>query len=113
VVTTVFLAEPDANELCDLIQTHQNPAEATQPCLEVLDDLLGKLIWLRQVIEVSEALVFEPEDIEARLVARGQLLIGELALATFRVLVRIPSCFALVSVFRIIAIDEVGKVLKA
>jgi len=66
-------------ELCDFIQPCQNLTEAIQSRFQVFDDLLGKIVRLWQVIEVREALVLKPEDIEACLVARGQLLVGELA----------------------------------
>src|SRR6266404_6250860 len=61
----------------------------------------------------TEESVREREDIEARLVARGQLLVIEFAPTALWVLVRIPGCPALVPVLWIVTIDEVGWVLKA
>jgi hypothetical protein len=103
------------NFIADLgrrLQTDKHLPEAVESSFEVFNDLLCQIVRLWQVIEVCEALVFKPEDVEARLVARGQLLVSELAPATFRVLFGIPSCFALLSVLRIVTIDEVSKVLK-
>jgi len=44
--------------LRDLVQTGQNLAETVQSRFEVLDDFLGKVIRLWQVIEVSKTFVF-------------------------------------------------------
>jgi hypothetical protein len=43
-------------------------------------------IRFRKVVEIGEALVLEPEDVEVRLVARDEFVIRELAPAAFRIL---------------------------
>ena len=40
-------------------------AKAIKPSFQILDDLLGELVRFRQVIQIDQALVLEPEDIEA------------------------------------------------
>lgn len=43
--------------------------EALQCALEVFDDVVGEFGGRREVVEVSEGLVLDPEDIKACLVA--------------------------------------------
>ena len=86
--------------LSRLRESGEHLAEAIESSFEVFDNFLSEIIRFWQVVEVGEALVLEPEDIEAGLVARDKLVIAEFAPAAFRVLVSIPSRFALVAVLR-------------
>ena len=65
----------------------------------MLNDLLLQHLRRRQVIQVVQAVVFQPEDVETGLITRQQLVIAKelkaLCLAAF------------VPVFRVVALDEV------
>lgn len=37
--------------------------KASQPGFQVLNNLLGQLIWVGEIVEVGEGVVMEPEDI--------------------------------------------------
>lgn len=56
-------------------QPREHLAEAGKARFQVLDDLLGQLVRFGQVVQVGEALVLEPEQIEAGLVAGDQLVV--------------------------------------
>ena len=73
--------------------------------LEVLDDLLRDHLGRREVVGVLEGLVAEPEDVEAGLVARDQLVVGE-PLEPLALL-------ALAARVRLVALDEVVEVARA
>src|SRR4051794_18415395 len=66
------LLSTEATSRC-LVQCAQNLAKAIKTRLQVLDDFLGEFVRFGQVIEISEALVPEPEHIEACLISRLQL----------------------------------------
>ena len=77
---------PIPPHVTEFLQRRRNCPEAVQPRLEVLDDLFGQFIRFGQVIQIGEALVFQPENIQAGFVARNDLIIAELAPAAFGVL---------------------------
>ncbi len=58
-------------------------AEAFESGFDVLDDLLGEVGGLGQAVEVGEAVVLQPEEVEAGFIAGGQLGVGELPPGTF------------------------------
>jgi hypothetical protein len=79
-----------------------NAAKHLQDGLEVVGNLPGQDFRLREVLQVFQTVVFEPEDIQAGLVPLDYLLIGEGPEAL--------ELLALVPVLRIIALDEVLQV---
>src|SRR5690606_20437415 len=88
-------------------------AEVRQAGLDVFDDLLREISRLGKVFEIGEAVVLEPEEIEAALVACGQFGMGELPPAAGWVLRGVPGFLPLVPVARVVAGNEVGEVLEA
>ena len=52
------------------LQFGENFAEAVEGGFEVFDDLFSEVVWFGQVVQVDQAVVLEPEDIETGLVAR-------------------------------------------
>jgi hypothetical protein len=70
----------------------------------VLDDLLLQHIRRRQIVEVVQAVVFQPEDIETGLVTGHQVFVAE-QLEAF-------GGDALVAVFRVVAGDEILQVVQ-
>ena len=70
---------------------YRSPASTSRklvkPSLQVLDDLFGEFVRFRQVVQIDQALVLEPEDVEAGLVAGSQFLV---AVAPPAALGRIP-----------------------
>ena len=94
-------------------ETGEHLAEALQACFEVFDDLFGEVVGLRQVVQVRQALVLEPENIEAGLVAHPDLLITVTAPASFGCVLLVPGRLALVPVLRVVAADEIRQVLIA
>lgn len=95
-----------------LVQTCQHRPKTTQPRLQVLNDLLGQLIRLRQIIEVGETFVLEPEDIETGFITAHEFFVGIFTPAALRTLFPIPGRLPLVPVLCIVAIDELNQVLK-
>ena len=96
-----------------VVQAGQHRPKAVQARFEVFDDLLGQLVRFRQVVEVGEAFVFEPEDIETGLVARGEFFVCVLAPAAVGVLFGVPLRLAFVAVRGAVAFDEPGEVFEA
>lgn len=72
--------------------------------LEVLDDLQGQDLGLGEVLGVFEALVFQPEDVQVRLVPLHKLVVREGP----EPLVLPP----LVPVLGVVALDELPEVLR-
>lgn len=70
----------------------------------MFNNLLLQDIRLRQIVEVVETVVLEPEDIETSFIASHQLYIAE-ELKSF-------CSNALVTVFRVVAGDEIPQVLQ-
>ena len=105
-----------ANRLCRdgvaprLPQHRQHLPKAVKPGLQVLDDLLGELVRLRQVVQIDQALVLEPEDVEAGLVPGRQLLVAVAPPAALGRFPLIPRGLAPVAVARVVALDEPGQV---
>ena len=58
--------------------------EAGEAGFEGLDDLFDEIIGFGQVIQICQALVFEPSDVETGLVARADFLIAVAAPAAFQ-----------------------------
>ena len=79
-------------------QPRQHLAETVEASLKVFDDLFGEVVGLRQVVQVRQALVPEPENIETGLVARADLLIAVAAPTALRCLLLVPGRLALVPV---------------
>ena len=55
-----------------LLQIGEHFAEAVEASFQVFDDLFGKVVGPGQVVQVRQALVLEPEYVEAGLVAGRQ-----------------------------------------
>ena len=70
----------------------------------MLDDFLLQHIRRRQVVEVVQAVVLEPEDVQAGLVARHQVGMAEVPEAL--------AFLALVAVGRAVAVYEVAQVVR-
>ena len=70
----------------------------------MLDDFLLQHLGRRQIIQVVQAVVFQPEDVQAGLVAGHQLVVAEELEAI--------CGDALVAVFRVIAGDEILQVIE-
>jgi|SRR5215203_6939572 hypothetical protein len=66
---TLALARSGLERLSDLTKSSQHCAEAVEPGFQILDDLLSKFVGFGEVVEISKALVLEPENIEASFVA--------------------------------------------
>ena len=43
----------------------ENGAEVVEAGFDVFDNLFGEIFWIGQVIEIGEAFVFQPEDVQA------------------------------------------------
>ena len=74
----------------------------------VFDDFFGEVGGFGEVVEVGEAVVLEPEKIEARLVPRREFGVLELAPASLGIFLRVPGFLALQAVIRVVAVDKVG-----
>ena len=98
--------------LLSFAKAGQNGAKAGQAGFQVFYDLLRQLVGFRQIVEVGETLILQPEDIEAGFITGCQFLVGVPTPAAFRVLPGIPRCFSLVPILRVVAVDELGQMLK-
>lgn len=85
----------------------------TAASLDVFDDALREYFRLGEIIEVGEAVVFQPEEVEAGLVACGQLSVRELPPAAGGIFLGVPRFLPLVAVLRIVARDELGEIVEA
>ena len=77
--------------LTALPQPRQHLPKALQPHLKVLNNLFRQLVRLRQVVEIRQAPILEPEDVKTRLVARLKLSVAVAAPATFRRVFLMPG----------------------
>ena len=66
-----------SNELLGLTPLFCDDTELLQRRLEILHDLGCDDFWIWQVVRVFQALVLQPEDVQAHLVALDQLVIRE------------------------------------
>jgi hypothetical protein len=62
-----------------LLHRFEHLPKTSQPRLQVLNDLLRWSLGFRQVVQVGEAPILQPEDIQARLVPYHKFLIAEAA----------------------------------
>ena len=78
-------------QLLCLPQTREHLAKTIQAGFEVFDDLFSQIAGFGQVVQVGQALVPEPEDVQTRLVARYDLLIPVAAPTAFRCILLVPG----------------------
>lgn len=93
-------------------QGGRDRAETRKASFDVFDDLLREVLWFWQVIQIREAVVFQPEKVEAGFVACGEFGVSEFPPAAFRILFRMPRFTSQMTVVAIVAADKVLKVLK-
>lgn len=93
-----------------LFQRIQQLAESIHGRLEVFQDVLRQFLRGRQVVQISQSLVLDPEDIQAGFVPIEDLLGGKPPPAAIRVVLA-PGLVALIAVFRVVALDEVFQIL--
>lgn len=55
------------------------PPKSSESGLQILSNLFRQLIRIREVVEVGEGIVFEPEDVKVGFVAGDDLLVGGFA----------------------------------
>ena len=84
-------------------------AELFEGGFEVFDDFLGENVGIGEIVGFFQALVAEPEDIEAGLVAVDELVVLVRAPAAVRILFG-PRRLALVAVLRVVALNELVEV---
>ena len=87
----------------------EDGTEIFESGFDVLDDVLREVFRVGQVVEVGEAAVFEPKEVEAGFVAGVDFLAAEFPPATFGVLLQVPGFFADMPVGGMVAGDEVGQ----
>lgn len=93
-------------------QCPDNFSEAVEACFQIFDDFLGQFIGFGKVIQVGQAFVLKPKDIQAGFVAGNDLFIGVFAPPALRVLFLAPCLFPLVPVLGIETGDKVLQILK-
>src|SRR5437867_3436394 len=91
------------------LQVRQHALDLAERVPQVLSDLLGQHMRLREVGRVLQTLVAQPEQVEAELIARGDLVIGVGPPASVRRLLR-PCRRTFVTSARAIAGDELVEV---
>ena len=95
------------------MQHRRHGSEAVQAGFEVIDDLFREVRGFRQVVEVGEAVVLEPEEVQAGLVPGDEFFIGELPPTAVGVLLGVPRFLALEAVGGVVAGDELAEVFQA
>ena len=75
----------------DRLQGRSNGAEALQASLNVVDDFLSQVRGLREIVEIGEAVILEPEEVEAGFIAGNELVVAILPPTAFRVLFGVPG----------------------
>ena len=96
-----------------LRQSPDDTTKTVQSGLHVLDDLGGQIIRFRQVIQIGQTFVLEPEDVQAALVPCDDLFTGELAPPPFGIGSRVPALFPLMAVERVVADNKLLQVIMA
>lgn len=61
------------------IQGLHHLLKALHPSFQVLHDLFSQDVWIREVVQVGQVFVSDPEDVQACFVAGYNFIIGELA----------------------------------
>ena len=93
-----------------LFQRIQQLAESIHGRLEVFQDVLRQFLRGRQIVQISQSLVLDPEDIQAGFIPIEDLLGGKPPPAAIRIVLA-PGLVALIAVFRVVALDEVFQIL--
>ena len=96
-----------------LPQPREHLSKSVKSGFQILDDLLGKLVWLGQVVQIHQTLVLEPQDIEAGLVTGRQFLVAVAAPAALGSIPFVPGGLATLAIARVVALDEFRQVLVA
>ena len=86
--------------------------EALRGRFQVFDDVVRRLVRVRQVVQIGEALVLKPEEIEAGLVPDRHFLVTEATPPTIGIRLRVSGFLALMKVFGMVALNEVPQVLQ-
>jgi hypothetical protein len=94
------------------IDSHHDLFETFHRRLEVLDDVIGQEVRVRQIAEVGKTFILDPGNIEAGLVAVDNFLIRKLAPAAFGIALRVPGLFSFFPVGRVITLDKILEVFK-
>ena len=74
---TLFLTSP--------INRFHNLFETLQPSLYIFNDFTGKNVRVGEIVQVCQALVFEPEDIQIGFVPGDDFLVSEFPPSSFGV----------------------------
>src|SRR2546427_2724932 len=91
------------------LQICQDTLDLAQRVPQILGDLLGQDVGIGEVGGVLETLVAQPEQVEAELVARQDLLVAIGPPAPLRRLLR-PRRLALMTLARAVTRDEIVEV---
>ena len=103
--------KPEEKMIVLFLQLFAQFPKAFQCALQILDNIIRQLIGRRQIVQIGERFVLDPEDVKACLVPRKNLRDFKLAPAAVRVFFA-PRFGALIAVFRVVAGDEILQVRK-
>lgn len=112
-ITPIHSRQRKLSDHSPSLKCRRDLPEAVQPGFKIFNDLQRQDIRLGQVVQIGEALVLQPEDIQTGLVTRDDLLIAVFAPAAFRVVGFVPAFAPLVAVLRIVVGDELLQVVEA
>ena len=99
--------------LCLFSQRSEDGAEVVQAGFDVFHDVFGEVGGLGQVVEIGEAFVLEPRQVETGFVAGDDVGVFIFAPATLGIFFGVPRFFARVTIGRIVAGDEFREILHA
>ena len=94
-------------------QRGEDGAEVVQAGFNVFYDVFREVGWLGEVVEVGEAFIFEPGDVQAGFVAGDDVRIFIFAPAAFGIFFGVPRLFAGVTIGGVVAGDEFREVFHA
>lgn len=87
--------------------------EAAQSRLKVINNLRRQFIRFREIVQISQALVLQPEDVQAGFIPADDLVIAESAPAPLGIILLVPDICSFMAVQRVIAGDKFLQVVKA
>lgn len=93
--------EPDlasgfpVDEDCTLLEIPEDALNLFERAAKVFGDLSRQHVRIRQLGGVLQRLILQPEEVEAALVPRNDLLVGEHSPPAFRILLLVPRRLAL------------------
>lgn len=96
-----------------LFQSRCNFPKTIQSRLKIVNNLKGQLIRFGQIIQIGQALILQPKNIQTGFVACHDLIKTVFTPAAFRIVLFVPGFLTLMTIERVITGNEFLQILKA